>query len=89
MAHERRHPDSPWLTSEAVVFLERSLEPDRVGFEWGSGRSTVWFARWVRRLISVEHDPLWYEQVRKRLDEEGLARSMICLLNLLVLRMTG
>jgi predicted O-methyltransferase YrrM len=72
MAYERRHPDAPWLTSEAVAFLERWLEPDRVGFEWGSGRSTVWFARRVRQLTSIEDDPHWYEVVSRRLDEKGL-----------------
>jgi hypothetical protein len=73
IAHERRHPEAPWLTAQAVAFLERWLEPDLVGFEWGSGRSTVWFAQRVRQLISVEQDPYWYEEVRRRLDEQGLA----------------
>jgi hypothetical protein len=73
MAHERRHPEAPWLTAEAVAFLERWLEPDLVGFEWGSGRSTVWFARRVRRLTSIEHDPGWYEKVSRRLDQADLS----------------
>jgi predicted O-methyltransferase YrrM len=73
IAHERCHPQEPWLTSESVAFLERWLEPDRVGFEWGSGRSTVWFAQRVRRLISVEHDPHWYAEVTQRLEQKGLA----------------
>jgi hypothetical protein len=72
MASERRRPDAPWLTSESVAFLERWLAPDYVGFEWGSGRSTVWFAKRVRQLISIEHDPHWYEEVKRRLVEEGL-----------------
>jgi hypothetical protein len=76
MAHERRNPDAPWLTSQAVAFLERWLESDHVGFEWGSGRSTVWFAKRVRRLISIEHDSHWYEEVTRRLDKEGLARKV-------------
>ena len=78
IAHERRHPDTPWLTVEAVAFLERWLEPDRVGFEWGSGRSTVWFAQRLRQLISVEHDPYWYEEVKKRLDQTGVAHKVTC-----------
>ena len=73
IAYERRHPDAPWLTVEAVSFLERWLARDCVGFEWGSGRSTVWFAQRVRRLTSIEHDPVWFEKVRRRLDEQELA----------------
>jgi predicted O-methyltransferase YrrM len=76
MTHERRNPDAPWLTSESVAFLERWLRPDLVGFEWGSGRSTAWFARRVRRLISIEHDPRWYEKVARRLDETGVAAKV-------------
>jgi Methyltransferase domain len=76
IAYERRHPDAPWLTSEAVAFLEQWLRPDLVGFEWGSGRSTVWFARRVRHLISIEHDSHWYEEVAKRLNETGLSSKV-------------
>jgi hypothetical protein len=27
LAHERRHPEAPWLTAAAVAFLERWLDP--------------------------------------------------------------
>ena len=73
MAHEHHHPDAPWLTAEAVAVLARWLEPDRVGFEWGSGRSTVWFAQRVRQLISIEHDLHWYAEITQRLERKGLA----------------
>jgi hypothetical protein len=76
IAYERRHPDAPWLASEAVAFLEQWLRPDLVGFEWGSGRSTVWFARRVRHLISIEHDPHWYEEVKNRLDQKDVAHKV-------------
>jgi hypothetical protein len=76
VAHERRHPDAPWLTPESVAFLERWLTPDWVGFEWGSGRSTLWFAERVRLLISIEHDPHWYEKIARRLDEQGLVHKV-------------
>ena len=38
--------------------------------EFGSGRSTVWFARRVGRLTSVEDDRGWYDRTRDLL--EGL-----------------
>jgi predicted O-methyltransferase YrrM len=76
LAHERRHPEAPWLTAEAVALLERSLEPAFVGFEWGSGRSTVWFAERVWRLISIEHDPHWYAEVTHFLEQKGLVSKV-------------
>jgi hypothetical protein len=63
MRYERKHPDAPWLTSAMVEVLDRWLKPVDCGLEWGSGRSTVWFARRTARLTSVEHDPDWAERV--------------------------
>jgi hypothetical protein len=38
-------------------------------FEWGSGISTIWFARRVQELISIEHDKEWFDIGRFRLKE--------------------
>ncbi len=65
--YEWTHPNHPWLTPEANAWLEHWLERGFVGVEWGSGRSTVYFAARVARLTSVEHDPVWHKRVQKRL----------------------
>jgi Methyltransferase domain len=75
-AYQRLNPEAPWLTADAVGFLEDWLRPQHVGFEWGSGRSTVWFAARARHLTSVEDDPEWYREVAKRLQERGLAERV-------------
>ena len=64
---ERRNPDAPWLTPAAVRFCESALSPAMRAWEFGSGRSTPWFAARVGHLVSVEHDPAWYATVRERL----------------------
>lgn len=61
------HPSDPWLTRNAIKELSRFLTPSMVAFEWGSGRSTVWIARRVKRLVSVEHHPEWYAKIAQRL----------------------
>lgn len=61
------HPGAPWLTQEAIGFLQHNLRPGMVGFEWGSGRSTIWLAARVRRMVSVEHDRVWYETIRHKI----------------------
>jgi predicted O-methyltransferase YrrM len=73
MLYERGHPDAPWLTPEAVRLLGRMLLPSDVGLEFGSGRSTLWFARRVRHLTSVEHDQRWYDDVSALLKERALS----------------
>ncbi|MGH3186217.1 MAG: class I SAM-dependent methyltransferase [Streptosporangiaceae bacterium] len=72
LLYERGHPDAPWLTPEAVRLLGRMLLPSDRGLEFGSGRSTIWFAQRVRHLTSVEHDERWYADVSGRLKERAL-----------------
>ena len=65
---ERRHPDAPWLVAEAVSLLETWLRKGDIVVEFGSGRSTLWLAARVARVISVEHDPTWYARVEAQLE---------------------
>ena len=66
---EKRHPDAPWLAPDAVRFCNSILSPSMRAWEFGSGRSTPWFAARVGHVASIEHDPAWYAIVRERLDE--------------------
>lgn len=68
----RMHPDVPWLTRQAVEILDDRLKPGDVGLEWGSGRSTVWFARRVAHLTSIEHNDHWYNRIKKLLSDKGI-----------------
>jgi predicted O-methyltransferase YrrM len=73
LMYERAHRDDPWLTPAAISLLTRLLRPVDQGAEFGSGRSTVWFAARVAALTSVEHDKWWHEAVSARLAERGLS----------------
>lgn len=55
-----------WLTYPCLRFLEDRLQPEFRIFEYGSGNSTLFFARRVDQVVSVEHDEKWYESVSKR-----------------------
>ena len=70
--YERTHRGYPWLTRFANAELVRRLRPTDLGLEFGSGRSTLWFARRVKALTSVEHDAAWYERVREKIARAGL-----------------
>jgi len=76
MLYEHMYPDSPWLCSDAVRILDSWLRPTDRGLEWGSGRSTVWLARRVAHLISIEHNPTWAEIVKKKLYDAGVTRNV-------------
>jgi len=66
------HPDHPWLTRTANEFLATYIKGSDSGLEFGSGRSTLWFARRVGHLISVEHDQAWFNKVSRMLEEYHL-----------------
>ncbi|HVP66823.1 MAG TPA: class I SAM-dependent methyltransferase [Anaeromyxobacteraceae bacterium] len=72
VAFETLHPDLPWFTRDAIEKLERWLRPTFRGLEWGSGRSSQWLASRSASLVSVEHNPLWYERVRASLAAAGI-----------------
>lgn len=69
--NEKRFPENPWITSDAVKILSSCLKPTDVGVEYGSGRSTKWFASRLHSLCSIENDKLWFEKVKKDLINSG------------------
>ncbi len=66
------NPKNPWLTPKAVDFLSAELKKDFVGLEYGSGRSTTWFAARIKKLISVEHNSEWFARVNNEIKSLGL-----------------
>jgi predicted O-methyltransferase YrrM len=75
MRWQKAHPLDPWLTRDAVAFLRNWLRPGDLMVEFGSGRSTIWFAKHVTpkgHIISVEHHAEWFREVTNRLNGAGL-----------------
>ncbi len=65
--------DEPWVTYPAISWLMRRLDPSMRGFEFGSGGSTLFFARRVGHITAAEHHPGWAQRVRETAAEEHLA----------------
>ena len=72
LVYQRVHPTDPWLTPEAVRLLATLLHPTDRGAEFGSGRSTLWFAARVAELTSVETNARWHEAVTRQLKERSV-----------------
>jgi hypothetical protein len=53
-----------WISEPAKSRVEEWLKPYMVGLEFGSGCSTIWLAKRVKNLVSVEHDESWYERIK-------------------------
>jgi hypothetical protein len=66
-------PRVPYYTPGAIVYLRKALECEdgKRLFEWGSGKSTLWFASRVDLLVAIEHNLEWHEWVSQRLSRES------------------
>jgi hypothetical protein len=58
---------SPWLTFDAIDFIEARLGPSPTIFEYGSGGSTLFWAKQKAQCTSVEHDAAWFREESRRL----------------------
>jgi hypothetical protein len=53
----------PWMSYQAIAFLDERLNSDTSLFEYGSGFSKKFYAQRVRSVTSVEYDAEWHKKV--------------------------
>ena len=54
----------PWYTYGCRHFLEPRLGDSMRVFEYGTGLSSLWFAKRVAEVVAVEHDEQWANLIR-------------------------
>jgi len=54
----------PWITFDAVDFLDTINLQNKHVFEYGSGGSTLYWLDKGASVISIEHDPVWFNKVK-------------------------
>ena len=60
----------PWYTYPAVEYLSHlDLTRFKV-FEYGSGNSTIWWAKRAKQVTSVEDDEGWYKKINNRIERD-------------------
>ncbi len=62
----------PWITDNAREWLDKHIHAEMTVFEWGTGGSTLFYAKKVKKVVSVEHNPEWHEAVSNALEQEGV-----------------
>ncbi len=67
-----RRPELPWLGFRAIKYLDHLIQPDWNILEFGSGMSTIWFARRCASLVSIETNRAWHAAVTAMLAQRGL-----------------
>ncbi len=84
----RIEQELPWLTQGSVVFIENHIEKSHKVLEFGSGGSTLFFARRAEKVISFEsggrNTPVrvyeWYKMLVDKLQESNIKNVELCLL---------
>ena len=68
-----RRPSLPWICYEGIGYLKWKLGPASRVLEFGSGMSTLWYAKHAKEVCSVEDYRPWYEKVQNLLRKDGVS----------------
>ena len=69
--------ETPWFSYAAIDFLGKNLQPEMTACEYGSGGSTLFFARRLQAVYSIEDNPKWFAMVTERIKERGIRNAEI------------
>ncbi|GAB4401195.1 MAG: hypothetical protein OHK0053_23590 [Microscillaceae bacterium] len=56
----------PWFTYPAIEYLSQLDLSQKDVLEWGSGNSSLFFAKRVKSIVSIESDKNWFEEISKQ-----------------------
>lgn len=59
----------PWLSYAAIWMLEPRIKPTFRVFEYGSGTSTLWWAKRALHVVSCEHSAQWYNKMKNEMPQ--------------------
>lgn len=54
----------PWFTYPSIEYLNQLDLTDYDILEWGSGNSTIYFAKRAKSILTIEHNKEWYEDIK-------------------------
>ncbi|CAN5171920.1 hypothetical protein BH23BAC1_BH23BAC1_38780 [soil metagenome] len=64
---------TPWTSQASILIFKEVLNKKMVGLEYGSGKSTVFFASRLKKLVSIEHNKEWYDLVKNLLENKKIS----------------
>lgn len=63
----------PWISYEAIDFLETYLKKAHMVAEYGGGGSTLFFAKRVNKVLCIESDFDWAAKISAKIKEQGIS----------------
>ena len=79
-AFQKKNPDAPWISPGSIFVLKQILNKNMVGFEFGSGRSTVFYAELLNHITAIEHFKPWYSKVKALLESKTIQNTSLKLI---------
>jgi hypothetical protein len=67
----------PWYTYPAIDLLNAKDFSTKTVLEFGSGQSTLWWAKRAKRVLSLESDPQWLTYVQSQLPAHANAEMLL------------
>lgn len=61
----------PWMNYPTIELLKERLKPEHTLFEFGSGYSTAFYAKYTKHVTSLEYDKTWLEVIKKNLPDNA------------------
>lgn len=61
----------PWVTYSFIDFIKERIGKQHTVFEFGSGNSTFFYAKYAGIVVSVEHDKEWYDSLNNNRPENS------------------
>ncbi|MES2266389.1 MAG: FkbM family methyltransferase [Bacteroidota bacterium] len=68
----------PWVTYSFIDFIKTRLTKQHSVFEFGSGNSTYFYAKYAGKVVSVEHDKEWFDKIEKSAAKPGNSELIFC-----------
>jgi len=53
----------PWVTYPFIDFIRERIKKQHTVFEFGSGNSTLFYAKYAGTVVSVEHNKEWHDKI--------------------------
>ncbi|MBL6664937.1 MAG: class I SAM-dependent methyltransferase [Rickettsiales bacterium] len=72
---DENNKETPWMTYGAIQYLQEFVNKELEVFEFGSGASTLFFARNCQKVTSIETNKFWHNIISQRLEENNLTNS--------------
>ncbi len=69
--------ETPWFSYAAIDFLDTYLRPEMTVCEYGSGGSTLFFARRVKSVFSIEDNSEWFNRVQTCLKQKNITNATV------------